>query len=414
MLLVLVLSSGYNCADGQSTNTRKWLTVYYPMWAMRQLGTSPLALPPWEINWTGITHVVHFSNTNVDSVPPYYKPARSPADSIDLEFLGITNPGDGKWIHWQDSLITIAHRNGVKVILNLSALEGSGEKSLAFVAADSARTQLLVNTMVAYSRRKGYDGIEVDWEPPSNKADLSRLIRLFRNRLDDSTPHGLLLISPGSGQYKIYDYTVTNLMVDQLNLQCYDYVYAWGGPMARSNVTWYTAPLYTGSIPAGMEGMSYTTRGPLQWIQAGHLKSKIGVGMPLFGYVLKNHDKLFEKMESGGDYGYATYGECLGFLGNGGTENWDDERRVPFISGKAVANWGNAWWGKPGVTAGQSFLVTYENPRSIREKVDWMLSQDFGGIMLYDLTMDWDPAKPRQERQPLVHAAVESLRLNSK
>jgi hypothetical protein len=34
--------------------------------------------------------------------------------------------------------------------------------------------------------------------------------------------------------------------------------------------------------------------------------------------------------------------------------------------------------------------------------------------MLYDLTMDWDPAKPRQERQPLVHAAVESLRLNSK
>ncbi len=387
----------------------KWLTVYYPVWAMRPLGSAAWAIPPWEIDWRGITHVVHFNNTNVDSIPPFYRPVRVPADSIDLEFLGITNPGDGHWLHWQDSLISIAHRHGVKVLLNLSALGGSGEKSLAYIAADSGRVQMLVGAMVGYATRKRYDGVEIDWEPPSNRQDLSRLIRMFRRGLDQQMPGGQLLLSPGSGQQNLYDPAVTNACVDQINLQLYDYPYAWGGSAVGSNVTWYTSPLLPGKVPAGMEGGAWSTRGPLQWAAAGHRKDKLGVGIPLFGYVLKNQNELFRPMPSGGDYGYARYQECITLLNNGGREGWDDERRVPYIQGQAVRTEGNTWWGQPGVNAGQKFFATYENPRSLREKVQWARDNDLGGVMAYDLTMDWDATKPPGQREPLLGAIRDAI-----
>lgn len=386
-----------------------WVTVYYPVWAMRPLGSAAWAIPPWEIDWTGITHVVHFNNTNVDSTPPFYRPVRVASDSIDLEFLGITNPGNGQWVHWQDSLITIAHRHAVKVLLNLSALGGSGEKSLAYIAADSSRVHLLVSTMVGYARRKGYDGVEIDWEPPSNRQDLSRLLRMFRRGLDELIPGGQLLLSPGSGQQNLYDPAVTNALVDQINLQLYDYAHAWGGAAVGANVTWYTSPLSPGKIPRGMEGAAWSTRGPLQWIAAGHREDKLGVGIPLFGYVLKNQNELFQPMASGGDYGYARYQDCLALLGNGGREGWDEERKVPYISGVALRTEGNTWWGQPGVSGGQKFFATYENPRSVREKVRWAQDHHLGGIMVYDLTMDWDGSKPKDQHDPLLSAIREAI-----
>lgn len=404
----LLLAQALVCATDVRilAQSKSWLTVYYPSWAMRPVGTSQYALPPWDIDWRGITHLVHF-HVGVDAkTPPYFKAVTSRNDSIDIEFNGIANPGDGRWLRWQDSLITCAHRHKVKVVLSLDAVE---PQNLNIVAADSGKAQLLVNSMVGYCERKGYDGVEIDWEGKGIvREDVSRLMRIFRRRLDLRKPAGLLLVSPGSGQNRLYDPSL-DALIDQYNLQMYDYAYAWGGFLKRANVTWYISPLHRGDTPFGMEGQAYETRGPLQWIADGHSPSKIGVGIPTFGYIMKNQNKLFQPMKSDGDYGYATYGECLALMKNGGIEGWDSDRLEPFISGVAVRTEGNQWWKASGVRAGQQFFATYENPRSIREKIEWVKNNRLGGVMVYDLTMSWDPAGTWGGKNPLLYAIASDL-----
>lgn len=388
-------------------NKSGWVTVYYPHWAMGALGAGPLALPPWEIDWTGITHVVHFFNGNVSTVPPYSTIVAGSNDSIDVEFCGITRPGGGPstWIHWQDSLLTIAHRNGAKVLLTIQAVDPT---NLNYVAADSARADTFATYIVGYMQRKGYDGLELDWEgwasPLAPAADVNRLVRRLRAALDTMTPHGLLAVAAMTTYGSLY-WPSQDGMVDQYNLMCYDYAFAWN-PEIRSNSSWYVAPLHRGTgLPTGFEGMSYDTRGPLQWIAAGHDPAKVGVGIPTFGWVMKDVDGIMQAMKNA-NYGYAKYQQCIAMLDNGGSEGWDDERKVPYIAGTALRSEGGTGWREPGVLAGQKFFATYENPRSMQEKAIWVRENNLGGIMLYDLTTDLDPTKPFGERNPLVGAAA--------
>lgn len=392
--------------------SKKWITVYFPTWAYGTLGQNAWSIPPWEFKWQGITHVVNFyGKGNVDStISPYFIYITNPNDSIDFEFNGISNPGSGpsSWKHYQDSLITIAHRNGTKVLLSINAVDAAG---LNFVAADSVRMDVFANAVVGYCERKHYDGVEVDWEgwihPIGPVSNISRLIRRFRSRLNSSGTVRLLTFSPGSGHWTRYDPSLDPL-IDHFFLQMYDFASAWGGPVG-SNISFYVAPLHQGTVPPSSEIQGWDTRGPLQWQSYGHDISKISVGTPTFGYVIKNLDTLFQPVVSSGDLGYGYQSDCTKLLNNGGVAGWDDIRKVPYVRGTAFQTQGNTSWGKPGVTAGQKFFVTYENAESIQEKAKWVNENNMGGMMFYDVTMDLDPTKPFGQRNPIIQAGVSAF-----
>jgi spore germination protein YaaH len=414
ILLFLALIAHVHPPIRLAAQQDKWLTVYLPVWSQRPLGEW-LGQPAWEIDWTGITHVVHFNNTNVSKTDPYYTPAYVATDSIELFYGATSFPGCYPGCpptHYQDSLIAIAHRNNVRVILNLSALGSDGEKALAYVAADSARMQRLVDVMVAFGVRHGYDGVEVDWEPPSNRNDMSRLIRLFRARLNSIKPRGLLFLTANYYHFDLYDSALVNAMVDQVNLMMYDYCYAWKRFPFRYNVIWYNAPLYSGSECFWTNSKTYETMGPLQWIAAGHNRTKLGIGIPFYGYIFHNHHEICTpfKIE---EIGYISYQNAIRLLRLGGTEEWDDHAKVPYISGTATETdgpWPGPRWNSWGVQKGQEFFVTYEDPHSIAEKVKWMKAQNLGGLMIYDLTMDFDATKPLRQRHPLLKTAVNTMK----
>jgi hypothetical protein len=68
--------------------------------------------------------------------------------------------------------------------------------------------------MVAFVARHGYNGVGVDWEPSSNRNDMSRLIRLFRERLVLVKPRGLLFLTANYYHFDLYSPALVNAMVD--------------------------------------------------------------------------------------------------------------------------------------------------------------------------------------------------------
>ncbi|MGE5314923.1 MAG: glycosyl hydrolase family 18 protein [Acidobacteriota bacterium] len=401
----------------------KWFTTYYSTWSMMPLGTSELALPPWEIDWTGLTHVVLFDNGNVTKSPPYWaymfgpppkRPSDTESDSVSVEFNGVAFPGSGA-VHYMDSLVAIAHRRGVKVVITIQAVN---PVNLNYVAADSLRTEVFVNTVASWAERKGFDGVELDWEgwasplPPAST--VNRFVRMLYRRIHSmktrSGAPGLIMISAGSGHEDLYDPS-QDFMVDQFNLQLYDYSYAWYAKIG-SNASWYLAPLHRGTVDPTFEGQAYDTRGPLQWVAAGHDAKRIGLGVPIFGTILRNVDGLFQKMASDGDYGNAHYQTVEALKEIGGVEEWDDARKVHSIRGTALRSNGRpVYYQSDGVNAGQKFFASGETPMSLREKISWMNQNNFGGIMTYEFVsdLDWRQTLASGKRHPLHRVIASSL-----
>jgi hypothetical protein len=392
---------------------------------MGPLGATDAALPPWEIDWSGLTHVILFDNGNISQTPPYWayafgppplRPLDTESDSISVEFNGVASPGDGGgWPHYLDSLVTIAHRHGVKVLATIQAVN---PLNLNYVAQDSSRAQVLIEAAVEWAERKHFDGIELDWEgwaaPLPEPEIVNRFVRMLYHRVHrmktDGGAPGLITISAGSGQNDLYD-PAQDYMVDQFNLQLYDYSYAWYGKL-NANAAWYLAPLHRGAVDPTFEGEAYDTRGPLQWVDAGHDRKHLGMGVPLFGSILRNVDSLFQPMDWSGDYGLAHYQVIDDLKSIGGVEEWDDVRKVRSIRGTARrSNGREVYYQSDGVDAGQKFFATGENPRSLQEKINWMIRWGFGGIMTYDLAADLDPTQPigSGKRNPLKHAVDAAL-----
>ncbi len=406
-----------------------WFTAYYPTWAMRPTG-SPMgkdqyAIAPADINWSGITHVVHFfQHDNVNAAkPPYWSPLFDPKDSVEYLFNGITNPGrgSGTWLHWAENLISIAHRNGVKVLVDIHCVGGSAQWNA--VTRDSMKTDMMMAGIVGWCIRHAYDGVELDVETwgqgstPIVPTDMARALLILRKYLNTMNPRGVLIVAGSNFHAHAYPASV-DTAVDHYDIQFYSNGNIWN-PSIHHNSVSYIEPIYSppltgtcaGSTQMRAQGtLSSEISGPLGWVKAGHDRKKIGIGIAGFGYTYRGVNQLCVSSISDGNFGYSTYKQCRSLLANGGQLYWDDVAKVPYISGVATATVGfPRWWGVFGVNAGDPFFCTFENERSIQEKVNWIKEQGFGGVMLYDLTMDLDPLQAPGGKNLLHNALASAL-----
>jgi GH18 family chitinase len=412
-LLVLLFIVGYGVLHVQSeAQTNLVFITYYPYWCEATLGTTyqdkNMGLPPEDINWTGITHVIHFGGSLPTANPPYtnitFDPATGLANSrhaLEYEYgQDIWNPAKGcgldaspptpcpSWRNWQADLIKTAHARRVKVLHDVGAVGKTEHTNLYAITLDQAKTAAFANAVVSYVNRRGYDGVEIDWEfftdwskTPSQE-QITRLTAAFKNTLG---PGKILVYAPVFTNYNIYPAALDS-MVDFYALQCYAYVSPWYR-YVNSNSVWHDSPLHKGTVPSGFEGEAWDSKGPLNWVAAGHDPKKIVPGIYSGAYVYHNVDGLFQATgwtpAGEGDHKHADR-----LLNNGGSKIWDDVRQVPYISGKALRTEGNTWYGAPGVSAGQKFFAVHEDSQSIKAKVDWIRANDLAGLMLYNFSSD--------------------------
>src|SRR6266536_1229158 len=133
---------GASVSDDDGGAYDLWVDLYYPGWRQDRL-------PPEQLDLTGVTHIIHFAWI------PWI--AEGGTDIyIDDEMNGVDATA-------AETMVRIGHAARKKVLITIG---GAGDGSQYFNQAigDASRASF-IQALVSKTVERGYDGIDVDWEP---------------------------------------------------------------------------------------------------------------------------------------------------------------------------------------------------------------------------------------------------------
>ncbi|CAG9831289.1 unnamed protein product [Diabrotica balteata] len=264
---------------------------------------------------------------------------------------------DGGYYEGFKQLKNLKNTNpGLKVLLSLGGWN-EGSKNFSIVAANPSKRQRLARECLALIEEYGYDGIDIDWEYPtlrdgSHPEDKDNFVEMLKDFQDIMKPKGLLLTAAVAGA------------VDKIE-------------------------------------SAYHATGLEYWLYKNADSSKINLGLPTYGrtFTLADRTKteLYSEVLGPGERGLYTgirgslgYHEiCEFYSGSDSTYYWDDEQKVPHRV------WEDQWAG-------------YDDQRSIQYKVDFAVSHNLAGVLIWSLDTD-DFRGECGRKYPLSYAAKERL-----
>jgi chitinase len=395
VLVVFVVSGAYSQPRKTAARTvaaaasGMWVTGYYPIW-------SYCSMSPSDLDWSALTHVILFTADPDPTTYPYFSPVTKPTDSSSIEW-GVPNPNcspQGKWgkpagysyIRW---LTDSAHAHGAKVLLCLGGIYGAGRDKMATIGADSVMTQAWAEAAVAYIKRKGMDGVDLDWEYPSGgtNSGYMRMLRILRRQLNTMNPPGVLAIAaPAWTDNSAYDYGTIGTIVDQINIMSYDFSggnSAWfNAGLGNNNVAWPNV----GPTNSSSSWWNWNNHGAKQWLEKGVPANRLAMGIPFYSWKFTGPTGVTQPI-SGRSYG--TYSEAVSKIGQYGMGiyHWDDSARAPYLTYNEN---------------GTNYYITYDDTNSVKYKAQWCKDNKLGGVMLYELVAGWVGSAPAGKRDPLL------------
>ena len=233
------------------------------------------------------------------------------------------------------------------------------------MVASAGSRQAFIDNLLEIFDTYGYDGIDLDWEYPSNaneKTNLTLLVQEMRAEFDNINPELMITMAVGpsdwSGQH--FEYEILKESLDWFSLMGYDFHGSW------SSHAGHNAPLYQ-SPPNDNDGSVHTGINYLVNTR-GIPPDQINLGVPFYG-------KKFNASEINGVFtGNVTdlrYSEVLGLINLGYEYYWDSDAKCPYLL-------------KPDYTE----VVSFDDPSSIGEKANYAKSRNLGGMMIWALSYD--------------------------
>ncbi|MDB6026645.1 MAG: hypothetical protein JWM68_2868 [Verrucomicrobiales bacterium] len=346
-----------------------WSTAYYP-------GYRQSAMPASKVDFTALTHVIHFALLpNTDGT------LDSSANSVTL-----ANSSD---------LVAKAHSAGKKVLI---CVGGAGS---SFVTATSGTnmtkfTTNLVNFMVA----RGYDGIDIDWEP-IDSADTNQFaifINGLRTRLNTITPRPLLCAAVAWQPSLIA--SLQN-QFDQINIMTYDMSGTWSGW-----VSWYNAPLYDGGYRfPSTGGLVPSTQSMVNtFTNAGVSPQKLGIGLAFYGKIWSGGVVNTTNGITGPRQSWSTAPTLT-------TASFDSIMTTYYQSN--LYHWDtnaqSAYLGLDNAGSSNDKFISYDDEHACQAKVSFARNRRLGGIMIWELGEGYRASQPVGQRDPLLQAVKQAL-----
>ncbi|CAG9861936.1 unnamed protein product [Phyllotreta striolata] len=271
----------------------------------------------------------------------------------------------------------------LKILLSVA-----GDKHLfASVAANETTRENLAKSAVNFCKSYGFDGLDIDWELPgrSDSDNFVLMLKDLRSALDEEN----WLLTTAVYPYPSDGYNVAEIekYAHMVHIMCYNYYGPW------SSHTGHDSPLFASSLDSSYERGRLNIEASLRhWLDAGLSKEKINVGIPFYGRTFALVDAsehgVHSPISGGGHPATPSYKTvCTGFRNY--TYVWDDEQKVPYMYQ------GKQW-------------LSFENQRSIREKTKYIVSQNVGGIMIWQIGLD-DVAGDCGQKQALLRTVHEHL-----
>jgi len=322
---------------------------YYPIWMANAGYTSA------DIDFTALTHIAHFAivpNADGTITVPDWGPFPDPA------------------------LLARAHAAGVQAVLVAGTGDDPGvTASFAALASARATREAFVANLTALVNQYGYDGVDIDWEFPSNSPDRANCTQLLTTlRAALGTGRSLSISAPPTdwnGQW--FDLAGLAPLLDWFAVMTYDLSGAGWSSFAEHN-----APLYPGRV-----GEDSASTGVAYYESRGVPKHKILLGLPFFGQRFDAASRLFQPLAPPTPGSSPDYREIAPLIGNGWAAGRDAAAQVPVL-----------------VRDGAPGLISYDDAASIAAKCDYVKAQGLGGAIIWALGKD-----ALNGTQPLLAAA---------
>lgn len=323
-----------------------------------------------------------------------YTPANIPAGEVTHVTYAFANIGSDLKIALGDSAIDPSNftrlndmkkaHPAVKTLISVGGWTWSGRFS--DVALTDASRTAFADSIVAFIKKYGFDGVDIDWEypgggglsgnvsRPEDKTNFTLLMAKLREKLDvqgnlDSA-HYLLTFAGAAGTSYANSVELSKLAgyVDYATVMTYDMHGAWVG-----SYTDFNAPLYT---PSGTSpNYKWSDNAAIQlWIGKGFPANKITMGVPFYGIrftgVKNANNGLFQSFTGGGSIPYdqivSTYLNSSAYV-----RRYHSEARVPWLFN------------------GSTF-ISYDDPQSIAEKAAYIKSSGIAGAAIWELSENAD------------------------
>ncbi|XP_064081441.1 probable chitinase 10 [Macrobrachium nipponense] len=271
----------------------------------------------------------------------------------------------------------------LKVLLALGGWS-FGTKRFKDMSATRYTRQTFIFSAIPFLRKHKFDGLDLDWEYPTSQ-DKENFVLLLKELFEAfdaeakemGLPRLLITAAVPVGPDKIrggYDIPVVSRYLDFINVMAYDFHGKW------ENTVGHNAPLYAPSVDTEWRKQLSVDHASNLWAKLGAPKEKLIIGMPTYGrsFTLSNpgQNNVNSPASGGGDAGkytaeggFLAYYEVCEELQAGGHYIWHEEMQVPYM-------------------VKDKLWVGFDDERAIRNKMNWIKKNGFGGAMIWSIDMD--------------------------
>lgn len=373
-IAILVLLAFLNLSASVSVGSKaekKKMVCYYGSWAVYRPGAGKFDVE--DLDPFICTHIIYgfaglgYDNTII-SLDPYNDLPENWGKGAMVRFTGLKNQNPE-----------------LKAILAIGGWNEGSEKYSKMVSSPAERAKF-TNSVVDFLLKYNFDGLDFDWEYPSNRggipADKENFIYMIEELKAAFSPHGLLLTAAVSaGKTTIdtaYDVPAMSRILDHIHIMAYDFHGAW------EDFTGHNSPLYSSPEIDYGEFITFNQDYAVNyWLDKGADPSKLVLGMGLYGrgFILSNpaNNGFYASANqpiSAGPYtrepGIWGYNEiCEKFAAEPGT--WTVVVDPFYMSPYTYK--GNQWMG-------------YDDQDSLKTKAQYAASKGLGGAMVWSVETD--------------------------
>jgi chitinase len=357
-------------AASSSDKGGRWLMAYY-------VGYQSSYLKPIDVDYTSMTHIV------VGAV------AVNPDGTLNAHF----NLPNGKGRAIAVEVEQRAAKAGVKSLLWIG---GPDQEDAFYSASSDQKRAVFVKNILSLVRDLGYDGVDIDWEPVRFQDQL-RILSLVKD-LRAANPNLLITVpvnwvsSTLAGTKDLLLYKKLSQYVDRIFIMSYSMAGPWSG--------WYSwhGSALTGEKKNAPSSVKSSTDA---YLAAGIPKAKLGIGLGTYAtcwaYPVRNPANPLPLGYTSAQVQTMSMRTMMEGYYSKEFERWDNDAKVPYLTFPTARGAMNCGY------------ISYENERSITEKVKYVKSNSLGGALLWNIGTGFFPDTTRTKQNPLLKAAFSAI-----
>ena len=245
------------------------------------------------------------------------------------------------------------------------------------IASSSVKTNILADNIVNLINTYGFDGVDIDWETPrpGEEAMYTELMRVVYTKVKANNSNHLVTtaIAGGMWQPPRYNLSVSKNYVDYINMMTYGMV---SGGAQYQNALYPASSYHNTMFNAGRTLTSCSIDESVKMYKSNYQVDydQIIVGVAFYG--MRQNRTYNESTQSWSSWvgsGSVYYTDIASnYLNNSNfIKAYDDRAGVPYLL----------------KTDGTEF-ISYDNPKSIIEKSEYVIENGLAGIMYWENGLD--------------------------